>query len=436
MDSCNQLSNFSDSTAVSLPVTPTLDSVFLDRPVWLFKRNQLFSTVPLRRSDILQQQGPRPSLFVPYEYQLEDGLFRVLLLAKQLSPPKSLILGNYQWSILRFVVCSIEENCFKPCGSFDVKVPDVDVGRQGPFSTVLINSNRTTVACFSSRHNSCVLFHLPVLSDQSQPIAGSSIALPFKDSVIKVCWHPSFPSVLVVISESLLVVVDTSDISAAAPRLRCISVSDVADVVVITSLDSAEVCDKSSAPFHPIFLLVLKCNGSVHLMVVPSFGVQLVESSVAPSPSENAMQKVTAYAVEPHDAQLVRPADSNRAFVCSTELLREGTSESFYTSLAVLRHELIFVICRITAAGHLEVHGIDTPFNSLERSNLLSGVPQRVSSTCLDEKDLPISSGAIPTLHSGPPCNAIKHDVASFCACPFLTVLAAQVCRVCFRTAK
>lgn len=104
--------------------TLLLDSLngFIDRlppPTTTSQRkHDVFDEIPLRRLDVLQPLGC--SLINSGYFGRECCPF---VLVRQFSPPVSLAPGQYQWSILRFILLSTGTPLH-----FDVTVPDFDVG--------------------------------------------------------------------------------------------------------------------------------------------------------------------------------------------------------------------------------------------------------------------------------------------------------------------
>jgi hypothetical protein len=91
------------------------------------KPQEKFRDVPIRYSDILHHRWLKASLIVCFTLPEQDTILWGMTLSEQLSPPHVLMMGTYKWSILHFLVCSL--NCNLISYSFNVNVADVDVGR-------------------------------------------------------------------------------------------------------------------------------------------------------------------------------------------------------------------------------------------------------------------------------------------------------------------
>lgn len=405
------------------------------------KRYKTFSNVPIRRSDILQLQGPRASLLLPYSLGPHDGVFRVMVLTEQLSPPRALMTGNYQWSVLRFVVCAVDHNQGHPASLFDVKIPDIDVGRQGPFLAVYINSMHTSVACFSCRHSQVVIFQVPDIAQASEPVVASTLQLPFSDVITVARWHHTFPTILVVTTGNLIVVIDTLRFSGAS-SLRAVCVSDVVDIVLLPT----SPMPNQQPSVTPIPVLALKRDGSVQLIVVPPVSSNKLSATSSGLDDDGTIRigALPSAATLNNQEKLVSSRSSRRrqgpgcqrplsrlsydtdplshtSAAAVVDVLPAGSHDSSYASLSILRHELLFIVCRITEGGHLEIHGIDTALDSLERRLLSDKILESFASTSLDEMDVPVSLGSVPVLHVSPTAT-MKREGASFFPCPFLTI--------------
>lgn len=348
------------------------------------RRGEAFYDIPVRRGDVFQPAGCHLLTHAP----LVDGS-GVLLLARQLSPPQSLSLGTFQWSVLRFALLSGSADAVF---AFDVKVPNVDVGDQGPFSWIIANATGTRVAVYSHTSNQCCVVSVPESPQQPNAfLLARTLPLP-PVTLVSVTWL-SAGRVAVLTTDSIVLVYDV----AAHGRRGSSEVCEL-----LASVDVPEDCvglmpiDADTAPrgesASTVAFFTLACDGTVALAVA---------TPTAATAGSAFPQRA------PLDANLLghqrKPVPQTRG----TDSPGSPRFQSVYTSVvppglagtylsgAIIQLSHFLVCCRLSVSGEVEVWGVDASTDSL-----IAGDAHAPSSFLLDKLALPGEPQMLLTLPS------------------------------------